>query len=491
MMNLAEQSPPAVGVPIRPVILCGGNGARLWPLSRANFPKQLVDFHGGPSLLQNTVRRVTAPLFSRPVLVSGEEHRFTVRDQAAETGSDPECVILEKQGRNTGPAIAFAAQWLARDGGDELLLVLPSDHVIDDPGGLIAAVELARPAAEAGKLVLFGTAASSPDPGFGQVRVGQRQEDTPVLEVVEFVPAGSSGAIAAVEPTGDCLWNAGIFLFRASSLLDELAKRAPALAAWARAAIAEGTADGTFFRPREENGHPPGLAESIEQALLEKSPAVVAVAAEMGLSDLGSWNAVRATSPADPDGNAVQGNAFALDTRNSLVYSYGDATVATVGVENLIVVATKDAVLVAPTDRAEDVRKVVDELKQRGDMSGEMPSVIHRPWGTYQTTDRDERFQTKRIVVKPGAKLSSQLHHHRSEHWVVVSGTAEVTVGEKTFLLHENQSTYISAGTVHRLANPGRVPLHLVEVQCGTYLGEDDIVRFEDVYGRTDDQPQS
>ena len=490
MTSQHEHEPPCEPSLIRPVILCGGKGARLWPVSRAHFPKQLADFGGGPSLLQDTLRRVGGARFSQPILVTGEEYRFIVRDQAAEATAEPECFILERAGRNTAPAVALAAQWLDARCADELVLVLPSDHVIDDPRGFEAAVHAAIPAAEAGKLVTFGISPTSADPGFGYIRFAEPKSGAAFHDVLEFIEKPEFATASGLLESGDYLWNAGILLFRVKAFLAELANHAPEVSAWAKAAVAQGASDGDFFRPKEEPDNLPCPTISVDHALLEKSREIVVVSADMGWSDLGSWNAVRDRARQDASGNAVRGNVVTLETGDSLIYSYGGATVATVGVKDLIVVATPDAILVAPSDRAEDVRKVVDELHNRGDLSGEMPSVIHRPWGTYQTTDRDERFQTKRIVVKPGAKLSSQLHHHRSEHWVVVSGTAEVTVGEKTFLLHENQSTYISAGTVHRLANPGRVPLHLVEVQCGTYLGEDDIVRFEDVYGRAGDEPK-
>jgi len=469
---------------IRPVILCGGMGSRLWPVSRAHFPKQLADLGGGTSLLQATVSRVAHPPFAAPLLVSGEDHRFIVRDQIGEVGVSPASVLLEKTGRNTAPAVALAAEWLEAHSPGEVMLVLPSDHVIDDEDAFRAAVEQALAGVQQGRLVTFGIAPSRPETGYGYLKVGRSDDAVGVRPVERFVEKPPLAQAEDYLRSGDYFWNAGIFLFRAADILEEMARHAPDVAAWAKAAIAEGSRDGDFFRPAEENSAGPCPAISIDYAVMERSDRIAMVPVDPGWSDLGSWSELWSRAEQDGKHNATRGQAVAVDCEGSLLYGYDGITVAGVGLEDMIVVATRDAVLVAPKDRSQDVRAVVDELKQRGDDTGDTPSVIHRPWGTYQTTDRDERFQTKRIVVKPGAKLSSQLHHHRSEHWVVVAGTAEVTVGEKTFLLHENQSTYISAGTVHRLANPGKVPLHLVEVQCGTYLGEDDIVRFDDVYGR-------
>jgi len=471
-------------VRIRPVILCGGMGSRLWPVSRAHFPKQLADLGEGRSLLQATVNRVAGPQFSAPLLVSGEDHRFIVRDQIAEAGVPPASVLLEKTGRNTAPAVALAAEWLEANAPGEIMLVLPSDHVIDDEAAFLTAVGHALAGVEQGKLVTFGIAPSRPETGYGYLKVGRSDDPAGVRAVERFVEKPPLSQAEDYLRSGDYFWNAGIFLFRAGDILAEMERHAPAVADWAKAAVAEGHPDGDFFRPEEENAAGPCPAISIDYAVMERSDRIAMVPVNPGWSDLGSWSELWGRAAQDSRHNATRGQAVAVDCEGSLLYGYDGMTVAGVGLEDMIVVATRDAVLVAPKDRSQDVRAVVDELKQRGDDTGDTPSVIHRPWGTYQTTDRDARFQTKRIVVKPGAKLSSQLHHHRSEHWVVVAGTAEVTVGEKTFLLYENQSTYISAGTVHRLANPGKVPLHLVEVQCGSYLGEDDIVRFDDVYGR-------
>jgi mannose-1-phosphate guanylyltransferase/mannose-6-phosphate isomerase len=472
---------------IRPVILCGGSGTRLWPLSRAQFPKQLASFDGGPSLLQNTVARASGALFAPPILITAEEQRFLVRDQIEDVPSTAECIILEQEGRNTAPALAVAAQWLASRDPDEVMLVLPSDHVIDDVPAFHSAIAQALPEVRRGKIVTFGVQPTSPHTGYGYIRVDREAVGSAaVLDVAEFVEKPSLENAEDYVRSGAYFWNAGIFLFRAKDFLTELEAYASDIAAWARAAVEGGAEDGPFFRPLERNRAPAIRPISVDYAVMERSRNVAVVPVDMGWSDLGSWNEIWARAARDGQGNALQGRALAVDSANSLVIAGGETTVATLGLDNVVVVAVDGAVLVSSRERAQDVGSVVKALKEAGDPNADLCSVVHRPWGSYQTTDRDVRFQTKRIIVRPGAKLSSQLHHHRSEHWVVVSGTAEVTVGERTFLLHENESTYISAGTVHRLANPGRVPLHLIEVQCGTYLGEDDIVRFDDIYGRAD-----
>jgi mannose-1-phosphate guanylyltransferase/mannose-6-phosphate isomerase len=472
---------------IRPVILCGGSGTRLWPLSRAQFPKQLASFDGGPSLLQNTVSRASGAPFDAPVLITADDQRFLVRDQVEDANASPACIILEQHGRNTAPALAVAAQWLASRGPGEVMLVLPSDHVIDNQPAFRAAIDQALPEVHRGKIVTFGVRPTSPHTGYGYIRVDAADAERPgALEVAEFVEKPSLNKAEDYVQSGAYFWNAGIFLFRAEHFLAELEAHAPDIAAWAKAAVEGGAEDGSFFRPLEDNKASPIHPISVDYAVMERSRNVSVVPVDMAWSDLGSWNEIWNRSPQDGSGNALQGRSLAVDTTNSLVIAGGETTVATLGLDNVVVVAVDGAVLVSARDRAQDVGGVVKALKAAGDPNADLTSVVHRPWGSYQTTDRDARFQTKRIIVRPGAKLSSQLHHHRSEHWVVVTGTAEVTVGERTFLLHENESTYISAGTVHRLANPGKVPLHLVEVQCGTYLGEDDIVRFDDVYGRAD-----
>ena len=471
-------------LPIIPVILCGGAGTRLWPLSRSLYPKQLVSVQEEQTLLQSTVRRVAESGFARPVVVANEEHRFLVADQLKAVGAEVSALVLEPEGRNTAPAIGLAACWAAANVPGALLLVMPSDHLIGDVEAFHQAVRTGTRAAEQGALVTFGAHAVTPQTGFGYIEAGPADEEAdgsrPVLRFVEKPDAASARAFVA---SGNHYWNCGIFLFRAESYLDELHRLAPEVHTAVASAMDGATADGLFLRP-----DPAALAEapsiSIDYAVLERTDHSRVVPVDMGWSDLGSWNSLWEVSSKDARGNALSGDVLPIDTDNSLVRSDGKMTVATVGVRDLVVVATRDAVLVLPRDRAEDTRLVVDALERQGRDSAMQHTQVHRPWGTYETMDSGHRFQTKRIVVKPGAKLSLQKHHHRSEHWVVVSGTAEVTVGDKVSLLQENQSTYIPAGEVHRLANPGRVPLHLIEVQCGPYLGEDDIVRLEDTYGR-------
>ncbi|WP_336512012.1 mannose-1-phosphate guanylyltransferase/mannose-6-phosphate isomerase [Sphingomonas arenae] len=472
------------GKPIIPVILCGGSGTRLWPLSRSLYPKQLVSLQEEQTLLQSTVRRVAGQGYAKPLIVANEEHRFLIVDQLEGLGAGPEAVILEPQGRNTAPAIALAAQVAAADDPDALLLVMPSDHLVGDGAAFHRAIDTGRAAAEAGALVTFGAAARSPETGYGYIEASSDGvSDEGARPVARFVEKPDLATAAAYVASGHHYWNCGIFLFTASAYLDELRRLVPDVARSTATAIEQAAADGLFLRP-EAQAFARSPSISIDYAVMEKTDRARVVPVDMGWSDVGSWNSLWEISPKDSKGNALAGDVLPIDTRDSLIRSDGSLTVATVGVKDLVVVATRDAVLILPRDRAQDTRLVVDALKEQGRDSVMQHTQVHRPWGTYETMDRGDRFQTKRIVVKPGAKLSLQKHHHRSEHWVVVSGTAEVTVGEKTFLLQENQSTYIPAGEVHRLANPGRVPLHLIEVQCGPYLGEDDIVRIEDTYGR-------
>lgn len=469
---------------IVPVILCGGAGTRLWPLSRSLYPKQLVSLQEEQTLLQSTVRRVSGQEFAKPVIVANEEHRFLIVDQLASIGAETGTVILEPEGRNTAPAIALAAQLIAADDPDALLLVMPSDHLIGDVTAFQRAINEGRAAAEAGALVTFGAAARSPETGYGYIEASSdRLPGENARAVARFVEKPDLATAASYVASGHHYWNCGIFLFTAKAYLAELRRLAPDVANSAATAVEGAVPDGVFLRPNAQAfARAPSI--SIDYAVMEKTDRAKVVPVDMGWSDVGSWNALWEISSKDVHGNALAGDVLPIDTHDSLIRSDGSLTVATVGVKNLIVVATRDAVLILPRDRAQDTRLVVDALKEQGRDSVMQHTQVHRPWGTYETMDSGHRFQTKRIVVKPGAKLSLQRHHHRSEHWVVVSGTAEVTVGENTFLLQENQSTYIPAGEVHRLANPGRVPLHLIEVQCGPYLGEDDIVRIEDNYGR-------
>lgn len=469
---------------VRPVILCGGSGTRLWPLSRALYPKQLCPVFRSGTMLQATVRRVLGPLFSAPVVVAGEEHGFLVKDQLEDIDAECAAIILEPEGRNTAAAVALAARWAQQTHPDDLLLVMPCDHVIGDLESFLKSVTAALPAAQAGFLVTFGITPARPETGYGYIEAGDRLADTAaVLSVVQFVEKPGLPAAADYCGSGRHYWNGGIFLFRASAILEQLGRHAPAVASCCERAMMGAIEEEPFIRPAPE----PFLAcpsISIDCAIMEKTDKAVVVPSDMLWSDVGSWAALWEIADRDSGDNALQGDVIAIDCHGSLIRSDGGATIAAVGIENLIVVATRDAVLVAPRDRAQDTRLLVDLLKASGRDKHSIHPQVHRPWGSYETMDQGERFQTKRIIVKPGERLSLQRHHHRSEHWIVVRGTAYATVDGQRRLLQENESIYIPAGAVHRLENPGKIPLHLIEVQCGPYLGEDDIVRLEDDYGR-------
>ncbi|WP_118857248.1 mannose-1-phosphate guanylyltransferase/mannose-6-phosphate isomerase [Sphingomonas mesophila] len=471
---------------VRPVILSGGAGTRLWPVSRLAFPKQLLPIAADRTMLQVTAGRVTGPAFAAPIVVGDEEHRFFIKDQFERDGLTLEAILLEPSGRNTAPAIALAASFARDQLGDEILLVLPSDHVIRDEAAFRAAVAAATPTAAAGGLVTFGIVPDSPHSGYGYIEIGAETEaGTGVHRVARFVEKPSVELAGDYLADGRFLWNSGMFLFRASAMLNDLAAHAPDVAAAVRSASREIARDGVFARPAaQEFAAAPSI--SIDFAVMEKTANAYVVPVDIGWSDVGSWSSLWDISAKDDAGNVIQGSAIALDSRDCLLRSDHDRLVVALGLEGIGVVVTRDAVLVTDLERSQDVKLAVDILRERGDEAAVSASEVFRPWGSYQTTDRGDRFQTKRIVVKPGARLSLQKHHHRSEHWVVVTGTAEVTIGDDVRLLQENESTYIPAGTAHRLANPGKVPLHLIEVQCGPYLGEDDIVRIEDEYGRNE-----
>ena len=468
---------------IRPVILSGGGGTRLWPLSRAGNPKQFLPLLGDNSLLQATVERCRGPSFHPPLISTGEEQRFFVVDQLEDAGITPGAILLEPMARNTAPAIAAAAYWAIARGEDDPMLVMPSDHLIEDSDALHAAMDAALPAALDGKLLTFGIGPTSPHTGYGYIQAAAREDGSPVRHVERFVEKPDAERAEQFVEDGSYCWNSGIFLFRPSAYIRELNLHAPAVAGQVERAMSAATADGLFVRPDPEAfGASPNI--SVDYAVMERSDQVLVVPVSFAWSDVGSWEAVRELLAEDEQGNVLKGDILALDVRESLIRSDADVTVAAIGLERMLCVITHDAAVIAPLERAQDVKQVVEQLRERGHPRADEPARVYRPWGTYQTMDRGDRFQTKRIIVKPGAKLSLQKHHHRSEHWIVVTGTAEVTVGDETRLLQENESTFIPAGTAHRLANPGKVPLHLIEVQCGPYLGEDDIVRLDDEYGR-------
>ncbi len=498
-----------------PVILSGGAGTRLWPLSRELYPKQLLPLVTGRTMLQETAARVNGlKEVAEPIVVCNDAHRFMVAEQLRLLGAKPQAIILEPVGRNTAPAVAIAALAAlgaqpasapkgatsistststststssagARAGkaaatNDPILLVLPADHVIEDVNVFHAAIAVALKEAAAGKLVTFGIAPTKPETGYGYIR--RAKGSGQAFPVAEFVEKPDEKRAQAFVASGEYYWNSGMFMFRASRYLDELEKFAPDIHAACKAAFAGAAKDLEFLRLAAD-AFAACRSDSIDYAVMEKTHDAVVVPLDAGWSDVGSWSALHAASRADAAGNVTHGDVIAEDTKNCYVYS-SDRLVATVGLEDHVVVETKDAVLVAPRSRVQDVKLLVNRLKADKRYESSLHRQVYRPWGSYDSIDSGHRFQVKRLIVKPGAVLSLQLHHHRAEHWVVVSGTARITRGEEEFLLEENQSTYIPIGVRHRIENPGMIELHIIEVQSGSYLGEDDIVRLEDKYGR-------
>ena len=468
---------------LTPLILSGGSGTRLWPVSRKNLPKQFLALAGKGTLFQQTIARAQQlPNVAAPIVVASEDHRFLAAEQLREAGIEGATIVLEPLARNTAPAIALGAlQALAQD-AEATLLVLPADHLINDTPAFLAAVEQALPLAAQGWLVTFGIRPDRPETGFGYIRRAE-SIDGRGFRVEQFVEKPDGDTAAAYLADGRYDWNSGMFLFKASRYLEELALHAPAMLTAVRDAHARASADLDFVRiDRDAFAQVPD--DSIDYAVMEKTQRAAVIAVSCGWSDIGSWSALWLSGERDAAGNRREGDTLAIDTRNSLLRSHDRHLLATVGVDDLIVVTTPDATLVAHRDAAQEVKKIVEQLKAAGRSEHSLHRVVHRPWGSYDSLEAGERFQVKRIVVKPGASLSLQKHHHRAEHWIVVSGTAEVSCDDKVFLLGENQSTYIPLGSKHRLRNPGKVALELIEVQSGSYLGEDDIVRFDDVYGR-------
>ena len=470
---------------IVPVILCGGSGSRLWPLSRESYPKQFLPLLDKQTLLQNTMLRVaTIKDIAPPLVICNEEHRFMVAEQLRVLNITPAAVILEPVGRNTAPATAVAAlHALAQDAGaDPLLLVLPADHVIADAEQFRQAIEQVAPYAEAGKLITFGIVPEAPEIGYGYIKAGAPEGG--VYRVERFVEKPDASAAQTYVNSGAYYWNSGMFMFRAARFLEELERFAPEIARACRKAQAVERADLDFLR-LDRAAFEACPSDSIDYAVMEKTAYAVVKPLDVGWNDIGAWSALWAVGRRDEHGNVLDGDVLTVATRNSYVRTES-RLVATVGVDDLVVVETPDAVLVAHKDRVQEVKTIVNRLKAERREEARSHRKVYRPWGAYDCIDNEERFQVKRITVKPGASLSLQMHHHRAEHWTVVHGTARVTRGDETFLLTENQSAYIPIGTRHRLENPGKIPLELIEVQSGSYLGEDDIIRFDDIYGRQD-----
>jgi mannose-1-phosphate guanylyltransferase/mannose-6-phosphate isomerase len=464
-----------------PVVLSGGAGTRLWPLSREMYPKQLLALTSKRTMLQDTVSRLAGIAdVAAPIVICNDAHRFTVAEQIRALGITPAAILLEPVGRNTAPAVALAALKAQELSADATLVIAPADHVIRDPRVFQQAAGVAAAAAQSGKLVTFGIVAHAPETGYGYIRRGPGPG--PVYPVAQFIEKPPLDVARQFVEAGDYYWNSGMFVFTASRYLAELEAFAPDILAAAKAALAAAKADLDFVRI-DRAAFEKCRSESIDYAVMEKTKGAVVLPLDAGWSDVGSWSSLFDALPADEEGNVLQGDVLVHDTHDCYVHSTS-RLVATVGMDDHIIVETKDAVLVAPKERVQDVKELVAKLKKSGRPESALHREVFRPWGSYDSIDTGERFQVKRLNVKPGGVLSLQMHHHRAEHWIVVSGTARITRDEKVFLLSENESTYIPIGSTHRIENPGKVDLHLIEVQSGSYLGEDDIVRLEDNYGR-------
>jgi mannose-1-phosphate guanylyltransferase / mannose-6-phosphate isomerase len=481
-------------IQVTPVILCGGSGTRLWPLSRTGFPKQFLCLTGNESLFQQAAQRLAALgnesiQVSAPVIVSGEDHRFLASEQLREVGIALGAALLEPTGRNTAPALTLAALAAVQDGQDPVLVVTPADQTIDNPAAFTAAVQQAIAQAEQGNIVILGVTPDKPETGYGYIRTDQSRSAPPcaiVLNVAAFVEKPDLQTAQQYLSEGGYFWNAGMFVLKASVWLAAIDQFAPAILQATRTAWNTRKTDGAFVRPgkAEFEAIP---SESVDYAVMEHCPGsafpIQMVTLDAGWSDLGAWDAVWQVQPKDAKGNVHVGDVLQTDSHNTLVHA-SSRLVALVGVSDLVVVETADAVLVTSKSHCQDVKHIVNQLSAQKREEQTLHRKVHRPWGWYDSIDEGGRFKVKRIQVKPKASLSLQKHHHRAEHWIVVTGTAEITNGDKVLTLTENQSTYIPLGAVHRLANPGSIPLEIIEVQSGSYLGEDDIVRFEDTYGR-------
>jgi len=472
---------------IHPFVLSGGSGTRLWPLSRSNYPKQFQALGGGEhSLLQQSCLRVGVPGFAGCSVLCNNDHRFLVAEQLQSAGIDDATIVLEPVGRNTAPAALTSALIAAGRDPEALVLLMPSDHVIVDTAAFQRTIQKGFDAACDGRIVTFGVKPDKPETGYGYIEVGQGDND--VHAVSRFVEKPVKETAEEYLKAGNFLWNAGIFLYSARTMIAAFEKHSPETLRHCRDALEHAKLDLDFLR-LDETAYAQCENLSIDYAIIEKNDGVACVPLESDWSDLGSWQALWDIGDKDTDGNVTSGDVVLHDSRNNYVQSLDGVCMSLIGMDGVIAVATQDAILLAPKDRAQDVKHIVDQLKASGRAEAEFHKRVYRPWGWYEQRGQGSRFQVKYLMVKPGAKLSLQSHHHRAEHWVVVSGTAEVTVDDKTFLMTENESTYIPLGATHRLANPGKLPALLVEIQSGSYLGEDDIVRYEDDFNRDKEGP--
>ena len=468
---------------MKPVVLSGGSGTRLWPLSRSAYPKQFLPLTSDNTMLQETLLRLRGiEAMGSPLVICNEEHRFMVAEQLREIELKPQAIMLEPVGRNTAPAVALAA--LAVE-PDEILLILPADHVIEDIATFQAAIAEAVAEAEKGHLVTFGIVPTGPETGYGYIQAVEKGQAT-AYKVNRFVEKPDLQTATQYLESGDYYWNSGMFVFKASRYLEELEKFNPEMLAACREAYQKAEEDLDFVRV-DRATFEACPSDSIDYAVMEKTESAVVIPLDANWNDVGSWAALWEVSEKDAQGNALKGDVLIHDTSNSYIYS-DQKLVATIGIKDLVVIETDDAVMVAPKERVQEVKEIVAQLKAKKRSESEQHRKVYRPWGYYDSIDNGERHQAKRIVVKPGAKLSLQMHHHRAEHWIVVKGTALVTRGEEQLIVSENESTYIPLGTIHCLENRGVIPLEMIEVQSGSYLGEDDIVRFEDKYGRVPEE---
>ncbi len=470
-----------------PVILSGGSGTRLWPLSRSSLPKQLLALSGPRTMIQETVLRAQLPDAAPPILICNDDHRFLVAEQMQDIGLAPSAIVLEPEGRNTAPAAAVAALVAGESDPEAVILLLPSDHVVADAEAFRKAVAAAVHAAEAGNIVTFGMTPTAPETGYGYIERGPAIEGLDgAFKVQRFVEKPDAATAAGYLADGRYFWNSGMFVFRADIMLAELDLHAPGILPAVREAVAKSARDLDFIRLDAASfAEAPNI--SIDYAVMEHTTRAALVPCSIGWNDVGSWSSLWEIQGQDESGNVLVGDVVAYDTKGSFVHSEKTLT-ALIGVRDLVVVATKDAILVSDKNRTQDVKAIVDRLKAADRSEPMEHTVVFRPWGSIEVVDRGDSFLVNHVMVKPGARVSLHMHHHRAEHWIVVQGTARVCCGEKAMILHENESTFIPLGEKHRLENPGKVPLRLIEVQSGPYLGADDIARFENVYGRTRDK---